>query len=78
MLALHAFFFPRAEVSIYLWSIDTTINDNARGFDHPSTELCLVIIITMIHHVQPALNKLLVVGGNGFIGLPFLQSRVPE
>ena len=32
----------------------------------------------MIHPVQPALNKLLVVGGNGFIGLPFLRPRVPE
>ena len=30
----------------------------------------------MIHHIQPALNKLLVVGGNGFIGLLFLRLRV--
>jgi len=70
MLVLRAYL-PRAEVSIHLWSIETM----TRVFDHPSAELSVWLscetIFTMIHHAQPALNKLLVVGGNGFIGLPF-------
>jgi len=80
MLVSRAFFSQGGDFDTFVVHSN---NEYVHGFDHSSVECgfwlsCETVITIMIYRAHHALNKLLVVGGNGFIGLPFLQPCAPE